>query len=418
MKHEHYSILKPRPTGLQPTDKDYRDSPKKKSQIIDDEVIEPHSDDPIPHQKPLVVSGMARSQTLHSLSASSTSSADSILLHESAASQLDVNFSSFGMDLRRETHSSPDVPFFDKGTRRVMEPHLRKARLLREKARSRNHNLIVHHSIASSVGVPYVRLRSETPFLFDIHTHPIHEVLTETLAIQDLSRIHEEGDLHQLMEPLRTKEGRRLFQEAYDNFVTSFCIPLLHSMGMAKNIFHAATDSSSISYRYQAFPGIRVVRPGETSEGPKCDTANGHSVGFLHFHVPLTASFGTNALYTECHPGREDWHPLIAKSVGLGFLFDGARCLHFNMENTTDSSCVALDFVVAIYGDSHAQDYVDGDSLCNRTILEDQFSVAGPGYYDEAVIDVGLGSPQWQIVAKKYGNHLLDPDHRVGFPFV
>jgi hypothetical protein len=133
--------------------------------------------------------------------------------------------------------------------------------------------------------------------------------------------------------------------------------------------------------------------------------------------VPLTASFGTNALYAESHPGKEDWHPLIAKSVGLGFIFDGARCLNFNMENTTDSTSVALDFVVSIYGDGGRQDYVDGDSLCNRTILEDRFSVEGPGFYDEAVIHIGLGGPQWQTVAKKYGKYLLDPDHRVGFPF-
>jgi hypothetical protein len=89
------------------------------------------------------------------------------------------------------------------------------------------------------------------------------------------------------------------------------------------------------------------------------------------------------------------------------------------MENTTDATSVALDFVIAICGDDEMQDYVDGDSLCNRAILEDQFSLAGPGYYDEAVIGVGLSNPTWQVVAKKYGNQrLLDPDHRVGFPFV
>jgi len=439
MNHRPFAIMKARTNLLKPVDDDYRDSLKSKQHNIDENnSLESQTDNGscnkfVTQQKSLVMSGITRSQTLHSLgaslgaslgsslsaslSASSTSSVDSAGLPQESLTTLDESFTTFGMDLRRETDSTSEVPYFNSGTRRAMEPHLRKARLQRENVRHRAHSLEVHHSIASSVGVPYVRIRSERPFLFDVHTHPIHEALTDTLGVSELSRLHEEGDLRELMAPLRTREGRRRFQESYDNFVTSFCIPLLHSLGMSKNLFHATTDSSSVSYRYQAFPSIRIVRPGETSQGPQCDTTSGHSIGYLHFHIPLTPCVGTNALYTESHPGREDWHPLLAKSVGLGFLFDGARCLHFNMENTTETTSVALDFRIAIYGDNDIQDYVDGDSLCTRAILEDDFSLAGPGYYDEAVIDVGLGSPAWQIVAKKYGNHLLDPDQRVGFPF-
>jgi hypothetical protein len=129
--------------------------------------------------------------------------------------------------------------------------------------------------------------------------------------------------------------------------------------------------------------------------------------------VPLTAAMGTNALYTESHPGKENWHPLITKSIGLGFLFDGARCLHFNMENTTETTSVALDFVIAIYNDRmDIDDHVDGETLCNGFILEDQFSEQG--FYDEAMID--LKSLQRQLVAKKRGDRLLDPSEFVGFP--
>jgi hypothetical protein len=126
---------------------------------------------------------------------------------------------------------------------------------------------------------------------------------------------------------------------------------------------------------------------------------------------------GTNALYTESHPGKENWHPLITKSVGLGFLFDGARCLHFNMENTTTETSIALDFVVAIYNDRmHIDDHVDGETLCNEFILEDRYS--DQGFYDEAMIDLrSLQSPLTQLVAKKRGNNLLDPVACDGFPF-
>lgn len=361
------------------------------------------------------MSGMVRTQTLHSLSGSSSSSMESGTRLQESFSKLHENFPTFGMDLRRETDGSPHAPEFETRLRRTMEPHLRKARALREKARSRT-SLEVHAAIASSVGVPYVRLRQERPFLYDIDTHPMHEVLANTLGVRDLSKLHEMGDLRNLMAPLLSRTGRKAFHEAYDTFVTSFCIPLLHSLAMAQNLFHGS--ASRISYRYQAFPRIRVLRPGDASEGPQCGTANGFSVGCLHFHVPLTAAMGTNALFTESHPGKENWHPLITKSVGLGYLFDGARCIHFNMENTTNETSVALEFVVAIYDDSNMNGYVDGESLCNRAILEDHFSLSGPGFYDEAVIDLCLGSPSWRIVAKKHGDHLMEPDNRVLFPFI
>lgn len=147
--------------------------------------------------------------------------------------------------------------------------------------------------------------------------------------------------------------------------------------------------------------------------------AYGHSIGNLSFHIPLTPAFGTNALFTESYPGREDWHPLSTKSVGLGYLFDGARCLHFALENTTEATRVSLDFRIAMYREdlSHTSG-VDG-GLCGKSMLEDRFSMAGPGYYDEASIDIGVSSSFFSgsMVAQKYSRHLFDPDCRVGIPF-
>ena len=141
-------------------------------------------------------------------------------------------------------------------------------------------------------------------------------------------------------------------------------------------------------------------------------------MGNLNFHIPLTPAFGTNALFTESNPGREDWHPLSTKSVGLGYLFDGARCLHFTLENTTDATRVSLDFRIAIYRDESPMGHID-KVFCSKNSLEDAFSLAGPGYYDEASIDVSVGSSSFpgSMVAQKYSRHLLDPDSRVGLPF-
>jgi hypothetical protein len=121
--------------------------------------------------------------------------------------------------------------------------------------------------------------------------------------------------------------------------------------------------------------------------------AQGHSVGNISYHIPLTATFGTNAVYTESRPGREDWHPLCAKSPGLGFQFDGARCLHFNLKNETDITRVSLNFRIAItrapdaLGDDIAYD--PDDQLCCPELLQDEYSRDNPGFYDEVVVNVG-----------------------------
>ena len=117
--------------------------------------------------------------------------------------------------------------------------------------------------------------------------------------------------------------------------------------------------------------------------------AQGHLIGNISYHIPLTETFGTNALYTESRPGWEDWHPLVTESPGLGFQFDGARCLRFDLKNKTDITCFGLNFRIAIArapescGDI---DYDPDDRLCSPELSKDTFSQ--DNLYDEAVVNV------------------------------
>jgi len=318
----------------------------------------------------------------------------------------------FARDVRLYTGGVAYIPAFDSGLRKVMEPHLRRARLWREQSRHRT-STPVAASIAGSLGVPYTQLRRERPFLFDEYTFPLHQILAETLHVQDLSQVHQLTLQQQdvLLQPLLDREQRHDFHQNYDSFVTSFCIPLLHSLAIEKNVFHMAASADRITYRYQAFPNITIARPGEATSEPNCLTSKGHSIAYLTFHIPLTPTMGTSALYTESHPGREDWHPMAAKSFGLGYLYDGARCLSFGLENTTDTTRVSLDFCVAMYSEHD-------DGLVLPSVLQDNFS---NGYYDEAVMDLGQTTTSCcpeEFVRKKNGRGiLLDPDYRVGSPF-
>jgi hypothetical protein len=108
---------------------------------------------------------------------------------------------------------------------------------------------------------------------------------------------------------------------------------------------------------------------------------------------------------------------LTTKSVGLGYLFDGARSIHFGLENTTSVTRVSIDFRVAIYREDYSNSCLEGGGLCSREMLQDKFS-SSPGYYDEAIVETGQISCMQQFVAKKRNaNRLLKPDARVGFPF-
>jgi hypothetical protein len=245
---------------------------------------------------------------------------------------------------------------------------------------TRNALFMHSRSIADSVGVPYVSLRNERAFLFDEEAYPLHHLLAQALQVEDLARLHElkmcsDGIVMSLH---RRNERRQAFHAAYDNFVTTFCIPLLHSLAMTMSLFHTSALTDRITYRYQAFPNIRVVQADDPAISPVCDTMLGHSLGFLHFCIPLTPSVGDNvALFAESHPGREDWHPLQARAFGLGYVFDGARCLYFDLgggDERRTSTTLSLNFRILLYRESRDRSNrtpgVD-DGLCPPQIVED-----------------------------------------------
>jgi hypothetical protein len=372
----------------------------------------------------------------------------------------------FGRDIKKWTDGKPDEPVFNKGLRDFIETHISKARRTREQKQlavlkqigADSQNIPI--SAVSNSYVPYPALRHEQRFLYDVDTYPLHEHLAEIFGVKDLSLIHEHPiqDKKELMKPLLDTKKRLAFHKCYDNFVTSFCIPFLHAQAIGENYLNDSWKDNGqqrISYRYQAFPCIRVNRPGEFSIGPHCDMSYGHSMGNINFHIPLTPTYGTNALYTESHPGREDWHPLKTKAIGLGYSFDGARCLHFTLENSTIHTRVSLDFRIAIHrvikmelpasvtprnakmmmdysvfmkealgGDDDDDRFYDvHDILCNKEMLKDNYS-SFPGYYEDALVEFGATTSSSSavigpgpVVCKRISSKLMQPDKRVGFPF-
>ncbi|CAB9518785.1 expressed unknown protein [Seminavis robusta] len=338
-----------------------------------------------------------------------------------AAAMTRMSPAEFGAALHAiEQPSSQDssTPFTESQLRKALECPLRQARKLRDNCRGPGPQ-------TSWIGLPYPSLREERPFLYDhMHTHPLAEILQRTLnkTTTDLAQLHQTWDStqmtalqhqRQLVAPLLDKHERTQFAHAYESFVTSCCIPLLHAAALRHSVF--STSSAGVVYRYQVFPTINIVYPNdpEACRPPSCDLAHGKSVGWLHFHIPLTAACNTSALYCERYPGREDWHALRCTSVGLGYCWDGARCHSFVPLNTTNATRVSLDFRILLVRPDSLTSQED-DELCRPLHLTDSLTRI-PGFYEQATMDVGGASRI--LLRRRSSPWSAVPDARCGFPF-
>lgn len=309
----------------------------------------------------------------------------------------------------------------------IVDPlSLSKARQLRDESQRSScgsSSSVVHSAIASSLHVPYTELRRERPFLFDDQQHPLHEALAKALCVNDLRDLHlsRNNQNNHPLELLRDSSHREHFHSVYDQFMTSFILPLCHSLAIANNVLHVYS-ADRITYRYQAFPTIRILRPGDKPMAPTCGVSRGHSIAALQFYIPLTPSTSANpTLITESYPGREDWHALVAKSFGLGYIFDGVRCLHFETPNTTSETQVALHFSVMLYQDAKAaaaNTQMLSSSFGLPTVdqlQQDVFVRTDSTFYEEAVLDLSQRCHR-DVVVKK-NTQLRQPSVLLGFPF-
>ena len=87
---------------------------------------------------------------------------------------------------------------------------------------------------------------------------------------------------------------------------------------------------------YASFPCVRIQQPCDFHTiRAHVDTMYLHPHGSLNAWLPLTTTRGANTLHVESEPGREDFAP-IELSLGELAIFDGARCSHFTVANTSD----------------------------------------------------------------------------------
>jgi hypothetical protein len=297
--------------------------------------------------------------------------------------------------LAEATNSSSCIDFEDDAIRQVIEPDIKKCRENRLKFQENDCKRYGFLVLRDCSDCSFADLTRELDLSYDTEKYPLAETFASIISVelQDLSRLHhrfckdrgrlkDRDEKRVLMQPFLDSEKRKPFQEVFLRFVLEYIAPHVQSIMNSKKLY------------FQAFPCIRIVRPGEFSIGPHCDASYGFSQANINFYVPFTDISGTNSLVLESSPGLEDWHTIVA-SYGNIKRFYGSQCSHFTTENCTDSTRVSLDFRV-IDGKYWIEDH-------------DQFT-SSPGYYACCVLDTDSG--RWVLEGE-----LPEPDWRVGFPF-
>ena len=274
----------------------------------------------------------------------------------------------------------------------AISPELKKVRHGRKEAMARPYPAAMR---ALTQAAAFTHLRAEATLAFDPSAFPLREAFASLLGLASdlpLHRLHEryhsdsgaKGNREEklrLLAPLTDAIARQAFLAAYE----SLCLQCLG--GRIRAVLGCDT------LLFQSFPCVRVHRPGEFSIGPHCDAQYQAPDGNLNYYVPLTeAIWGTNSLYLESAPGREDWHPL-SLSYGELATFYGVYCSHFTAENTTTVTRVSLDFRL-VPGGCYAPDVTD----------QPVHFRAGE-YYSEAAWDASSGRFEVRRRGQPYWRH-------------
>ncbi|EKX40870.1 hypothetical protein GUITHDRAFT_113131 [Guillardia theta CCMP2712] len=103
----------------------------------------------------------------------------------------------------------------------------------------------------------------------------------------------------------------------------------------------------------------------------------------INFWLPLTRTYGSNSLWIESSPNKNDFLPL-AVLEGQVARFYGNRCMHYTIPNDTEHTRITLDFR-AVPGPLFDTDY----ELSREPETGAQMFQLG-GYYSLAKYDQGI----------------------------
>ena len=105
-------------------------------------------------------------------------------------------------------------------------------------------------------------------------------------------------------------------------------------------------------YIYQSFPSIRIQYFDSVTIPPHYDSDDigRHPIGEKNFLLPITRMYGSNTIFIESEPDKQDYSG-VDMEYGELFAFNGNKCTHYNNRNIEKNVRISLDFRILLLSD-------------------------------------------------------------------
>ena len=159
---------------------------------------------------------------------------------------------------------------------------------------------------------------------------------------------------------VKWKYKRLDFEETYKNFIRDEISQIV------------GADDKIV---FQKWPSFRVHLPGNVAVGGwHRDFDYNHPEGEINFILAITPMFESNATISESEPGKMDFRQFTI-NPGQIVKFNGNKCIHGNLPNTTGKTRVSLDFRVMKYENYNNRHLLTSLSKNNKFLIGDYYDI-------------------------------------------
>lgn len=206
------------------------------------------------------------------------------------------------------------------------------------------------------------RLHTQHKLTYDVSQFPLHTALAQLLHLTSLENLHDEIDdfdtspeaharvvaaKETLLAPLADADAAAPLNALYEELTRTVVVPHIMEQLEATDQRHRCVER----VLFAATPTIRVQHPSALPTiRPHCDAQYSVPEGALNLWLPLTrANAAAASLWAESEAGSGDFAPLRAE-LGEIVRFDGRRCVHYTVPNSSGRTRISFDFRVVFEG--------------------------------------------------------------------
>uniref|UniRef100_A0A6C0EPT8 Uncharacterized protein n=1 Tax=viral metagenome TaxID=1070528 RepID=A0A6C0EPT8_9ZZZZ len=220
---------------------------------------------------------------------------------------------------------------------------------------------------------------NHTTFKFNESNHKFAEYFRSLYGYENLQQLHlksnENLDNNNLAD-VETDLHKIFYKDIKNNdtFKKLYC-------KLIQDIYRNLFPDEDI-FIYQSFPSIRIQYFNNVVIPPHYDSDHigNHPVGEKNFLLPITKMYGTNRMFIESEPGKNDFQG-IDLDYGDLLYFNGNKCTHYNEKNIENDIRISLDFRLILLKDY--KNYINNNNIVYTNPRDDRIPVKMTigGYY-------------------------------------